>query len=270
MLANCSCFNKCCVVSIGPHDDTEKIYRGFLANINATELEHKFSSLVENLLTHLKNSNVGIDELTGRMSSLPRSINIYVYPMWVKVTRKVSTHKTLDNLFTILNMEVWNILDYSLVEHLISTYDNKELKEDMRAYISELNNFKSNTLVVDFIRCWEGHNRSISDLEEVKFKFEKDKLTLEHLDNFRKSLSRQCFPSLLDLAGWIYYKNFNTGCFVVTWLLPIQLAILLKHHMRCTHAVLAYYGVVEVVIGNRIVYDHHHISQRGIMPLHML
>ncbi len=220
-------------------------------------LESKFMDLAQGLLAHLKNSNFQVERLTSCISLLPRSINIYVFPMWKKICKKVADDETLNSLFTILNMEIWNILDYKLLEHFIKKCGNQNLIREMGKYISELEKFKKGTLVVDFIECWEGHNREIPDYDEVKVKFDKHCLTLAQLDAFRKTLARKCIPSLLDYAGWIYYKHFQGGCFVVSWALPSQLVLLLKHHIRCMHRVLVKYGVKEVVLGGTVVYDHY-------------
>ncbi len=231
---------------------------------NIDTLETNFFDLAEGLLEHLKSSNFQVSKLTSCISLLPRSINIYVFPMWKKICKKLSDDETLNSLFTILNMEVWNILDYKLLEHFIKRCGNRKLKREMRSYVAELEKFKKQTLVVDFIECWEGHNREIPDYDEVKVKFDKHCLTLANLDAFRKTLTRKCIPSLLDYAGWIYYKHFKEGCFVVSWLFPSQLVVLLHHYIGCMHVVLVKYRVVEVVLGGVSVYDESKSSQRGM------
>ncbi len=227
-------------------------------------IQAKFLHLAEGLLEHLKSSNFQVSTLTSYISLLPPYVNIYVFPMWNKICKKLSNDETLNSLFTILNKEVWNILDYKLLEYFIKRCGNRKLKREMQSYVAELEKFKKQTLVVDFIECWEGLIREIPDYDEVKVKFDKHCLTLANLDAFRKTLTRICFPSLLDYAGWIYYKRFEEGCFVVSWLFPSQLVVLLHHYIGCMHVVLVKYRVVEVVLGGVSVYDQSKSSQRGM------
>ena len=93
--------------------------------------------------------------------------------MWEKVCRKINDEDTLVSLLTILNMEIWNILDYNLLEYFILKYGNPLLKSTMNDCFVELDIFKKDTLVVQFIDCWEGHNRDIPTYEGIMVKFKK-------------------------------------------------------------------------------------------------
>ena len=227
------------------------------------KLELRFSDLAESLLSHLKNFGICVGKLTSLISLLPRSINVYVFPMWQKICKRINSDETLDNLFAILNMEIWNILDYNLLEYFIKRYGNRDLKRRMNGYISKLVRFKKDTLVMEFIECWDGHNRDIPDYEEVKVKFDKGSLTLADLDVFRKKLMRKCFPSLLNFAGWMYYKHFEEGCFLVSLLLPEQLAMLLKEHINSICMLLKEYQVKEVILREMVIYNSHIALDRG-------
>ena len=221
------------------------------------DIEFKFSDLAEGLFTHLQNNRIKVEKLTSKIANLPRSIGIYVYPMWEKVCRKINGEDTLVSLFTILNMEIWNILDYNLLEYFILKNGNPLLKSTMKDYIVELDIFKKETLVVQFIDCWEGHNRDIPTYEEVLFTFKKHTLTLAKLDAFRRQLMMKCFPSLSDFSGWIYYKYFKLGCFEVCWMLPEQLALLLREQINSIFNVLEEYQVAQVILRETTIYCSH-------------
>ena len=47
---------------------------------------------------------------------------------------------------------------------------------------------------------------------------------------------------------WIYYKYFELGCFVVCWMLPEQLALLLREHINSIFNVLEEYQVTQVIL----------------------
>ena len=229
-----------------------------------TSIENKFSDLAGSLLCHLKSSNICVEKLTSWISTLPRSINVYVFPLWESLKEKISSSYTLDSLFAILNMEIWNILDFKLLEYFIKKAGADGLAERMKKYISELEKFKKETLVIDFIECWEGHNRDFPEYDELTIKFDKQSLTLTKLDKFRKTLVRKCIPSMLNYSGWIYYKHFKSGCFEVTWMLPVQLAMLVKRNIPTMCKVLESFKVQQVVVAGTSVYNPHKFSYRGI------
>jgi len=211
-------------------------------------LEEEFSDLAESLLSSMKKNNFSTENLTLWISTLPRSINVYVFPLWQSISKKLSGSYSLDGLFSILNMEVWNILDYNLLEHFIKKSRSHELSVGIKKYISELEEFKKETLVSDFIKCWEGHSRDFPDYDELKIKFDEQHLTLATLDKFRKTLVKKCIPSLLEYSGWIYYKHFRSGCFEVTWTLPMQLADRVKRNVMVMYEVLKAFKVRKVIV----------------------
>ena len=218
------------------------------------DLEYEFSDLAGSLSLHLQCNDIGVEHLTRCISVLPSSVNIYVYPMWKKICTKTDTNKTLNSLFTILNKEVWNFLDYNLLQYFIKKFGDKDLRERMNDYVSELNKFKEETLVEKLIDCWDGHNRKIPDYEEVTFEFNKHTLTLARLDQFRKKLTENCIRPLEGFAEWIYYNHFHPGSFVVSWILPEQLAKLLLEHIKDIYMLLEEYQVRQVILRGTAIY----------------
>ena len=210
------------------------------------DLEQEFLDLARTLLLQLKSKNTRVEKLTTCVSLLPHSINIYIYPMWKKICNK--QYKTLDSLFTVLNKKIWNILDYHLLEHFINDSESDDLKRSMKRYILKLENFKKRTLVIPFIECWKGHDRDIPDYMDLEVKF-KDNKSLADLDQVWKRLQDETFPSLLKYAGIRYHKLMEEGCCKVSWLIPDQLAQLLKEHIRRVHVLLKEYHVIQVMIG---------------------
>ena len=181
---------------------------------------------------------------------------MYVYPMWKKIRRKIKPNDNLECLFAVLNGEIWNILNYHLLEYFIKKCGTQKLKQRMIKYIYDLNEFKKATLVSHFMKCWEVH-MNIPDFEEMKVKFSANHMTLADLDEFRKKVKHKCFPSILNY-WWSYYKSFEDGCFVVCWLLPDQLELLLKENIQYLHKLFMEYNVIEVILGEVSVYDGQH------------
>ena len=227
-------------------------------------IEDKFSDLAGSLLSHLKSRKICVEKLTSWISTLPRSVNVYVFPLSENLKEKISSSYTLDSLFAILNMEIWNILDFRLLEYFIKKSGADELAEGMKKYISELEKFKKEILVIDFIECWEGHNRTFPEYDELTIKFNKQSLTLAKLDKFHRTLVRKCIPSMLNYSGWICYKHFKSACFEVTWMLPIQLAMLVKRNIPTMCKVLESFKVQQVAVAGTSVYNPHKYFYKGI------
>ena len=74
---------------------------------------------------------------------------------------------------------------------------------------------------------------------------------------FNRLITMKCFPSLSDFSGWIYYKYFELGCFVVCWMLPEQLALLLRKHINSIFNVLEEYQVTQVILRETTIYSSH-------------
>ena len=70
-----------------------------------------------------------VENLTTYISVLPYSVNLYVYPMWKKIRRKIKPNDNLENLFAVLNGEIWNIVNYQLLEYFIKKCGTQKLKK---------------------------------------------------------------------------------------------------------------------------------------------
>ena len=244
---------------------SELVFTGLVVKIE--NIENEFSDLARRLFSQLKSKKISIEELKEWIIFLPRSINVHVFPWWKSLMKSIHSKCTLENLFAILNMKVWNILDFSLLAHFIKMCKSAELDERMKIYITNLEKFKEETLVRDFIECWEGHSRDFPEYAQLEAKFEKENLTLADLDAFRKLLTKECIPSMLNYSSWIYYKHFKPGCCKVTWMLPAQLAMLVKRNIPTMCEILESFQVLQVVVAGTTVYTPHKLSYKGITLL---
>ena len=147
-------------------------------------------------MTHLQNNGIKVEKPTSIIANLPCSIFSYVFPMWEKVCRKINDEDTLVSLLTILNMEIWFwTITFGVLYSKVWKSAFKEHDDDC---FVELDIFKKETLVVQFIDCWEGHNRDIPTYEGIMVKFKKHTSTLAKLDAFHKKLMTMCFQIFQD------------------------------------------------------------------------
>ena len=225
--------------------------------------EQEFSELAKGLQDHLKSNDTKVELLTTYISVLPYSVNVYVYPMWKKIRRKIKSNDNLEGLFTILNGEIWNILNYHLLEYFIKKCGTQNLKKRMIQYIYNLNEFKRTTLVLHVLEYFNAYT-NIPDYEEMKVKFKKNQMTLADLDEFQKKVKNKCFPSILEY-WWSYHRGFEKGCFVACWLLPDQLELLLIENIVYLHKLFMEYNVIQVILGEVSVYDCQHTLGKNML-----
>ena len=195
------------------------------------KLECEFLSLGEKFQKFVENNQYTVKDLRSKLSWLPRDVNSHVFPLWSRVQDLVKENAMLDTLFSVLNADVWNFLDYYLLEHFIKTLADPELQKMVNEYIRKLDRFKETTLVQHFIECWPGHNRDlsiVSDCKELIITFNRNDITLKDLDDFRNNLRRKYFPPLSDFASLLYYHRLKTGSIIVSWLIHSELAALLE------------------------------------------
>ena len=219
-------------------------------------LDDEFTELSLSLLTHLENTNVTVKQLKGRISLLPGYISVCISPLWIKLRKKVEEFgDTMIDLFTAMHMQLWNFLDYYLLEHLIKKYGNENLKERMCEYLVKINCFKKNTLVIPFIESWRGHKHDIPEYIDLEVKFDLSDITLADLDRFRKKMKHECLPFLLDYASGMFYRYFNKGCVQVSWFLLERFSQLLRKNIEALHNLFEEYHVCLVKLKGDSIYS---------------
>ena len=227
-------------------------------------LENKFRNIQATLLNELKAVKTSVDDLTTSLSCLTPSINRYVYLSWSKIVEK--DFKNLNVLFTDLNATVWTILDYYILQCFINTFGSEKLVEKMEIYAMELKIFMKETLVSDFIVCWEEaqNTRTIPGFEKIKIKCDKENTTLADLDEFRKKFAIKFLPSLSDCTSLIYFETFQKGSCVVTFNIPYELAVYLQNKCFQNCQLFDDFKLIHIFIGKSMVYDRSSDWIKGI------
>ena len=154
----------------------------------------------------------------------------------------------MEDFFKALHMHLWNFLDYYVLENLINSYGNKDLKTRMQEYAAKIENFKQNTLLDKFFeyKCWRMYNGDIPEYLNMDIKFNREDLTLAQLDTFRKELTCKYLPFPIDYASWIFYRDFKMGCIQVSWFIPELLSPSLRKNVKVLRTLFKEYGVCLV------------------------
>ena len=196
-----------------------------------------------------------VKKLKVHVSLLPGYISVCISPLWNKLQKKVKEVGNVIELFTAMHMQLWNFLDYYLLEHLIKKCGSDILKERMYKYVVKIDLLKKNTRIIPFIQCWDGHKRDIPEYIDLEVKFDKINITLADLDAFRKRMMRKCLPFLSDYASGMFYRYFNKGCVQVSWFLLERFSQMLSQNIKELHSLFEEYHVCLVKLKGDVIYS---------------
>ena len=174
------------------------------------------------LLKELKQNGVKATDIIDHISVLPLSLLQECYRSTEESFDKLEKRETLTGLFHFLNGQVWNFIDYHLLEYVISEFGSQRLKQCMQQYAIDLKEYKNHATVHEFIQFWPTRQKP-PNYDDITVKLDKDpKLyTMRELDEFRQSLSVEFWPRLSDYAKFVtYHYSHAEGSFIVTWILP--------------------------------------------------
>ena len=122
---------------------------------------------------------------------------------------------SVDEIFMIIS-PYWNSLHPTLLEYLVKKLEDGELDTRMRQYMEKLREFRVCTKLGKFIDKWTGGIPPGFNEFVLKLGEEWREKTIEDLEQFRISLSRQrCFDGHMA-----YVKKASTGCIALVFALP--------------------------------------------------
>lgn len=190
-----------------------------------------FHSITKSLLDELRKKSIKATDIGDHIAILPLSLMQESYTTTSLVADELEDKRTLTGLLHFLNGCVWNFIDYHLLEYVIAEFGSEHLKQRMKQYVMDLERFESHTTVYEFIEHWPGRQLKPPNFDELTVKINKDpySCTLKELNDFRQSLCVEFWPRLSEYAQFImYHYKHSEGCFIVTWILPSDLALELE------------------------------------------
>ena len=173
------------------------------------------------LLKELQNNGVKATDIIQHISFLPLPLIPECYRSTKESFDELEKQKTLAGLFHFLNGQVWNFIDYHLLEYVISEFGSQRLKQCMEQYAADLKEYKNHATVHEFMQFWP--RQKPPNYDDITVKLDKDpkQYTMRELDEFRQSLSVKFWPRLSDYAKFVtYHYSHAEGSFIVTWILP--------------------------------------------------
>ena len=200
-----------------------------------------------------------IEEFRTRITLLPKRIK----PEQQRYLKDHLSHiykaKSIDEIFGYLNLQVWDYLNFGLLERIVAVYGDPTIEEMMKEYTESVQSFRKHTSLDVFLkaqpeeRCPEISSSLKEQLQEVKFKHRRLSLSssLDEVESIRRDLAREfCLPDFIVILARI-----QPGSISITWILPISLTTILKTRIE-NHSFrfIQRNDVVEVSIAGTTVY----------------
>ena len=174
------------------------------------------------LLKEMQQNGVEATDVRNHISVLPLPLIPECYRSTKDSFDELEKLKTLTGLFHFLNGQVWNFIDYHLLEYVMKKFGSQRLKQCMEQYAIDLKEHNKSATVHEFMKFWPTRQMPLN-YDDITVKLDKDPkvYTMGELDEFRQNLNVKFWPHLSDYAIFVtYHYSQGVGCFEVTWILP--------------------------------------------------
>ena len=213
------------------------------------ELNKEFNTLKTDIRECLKKQGVLVDQVADSLTSLLPDDEEHHTIFTESHVHDLYKADNISTQFGIMNPH-WNYLDPSLLDHLVSDFNLKEVKGEMDTYKSDLGQFRKKTPLTLF--CQAQRKRHIdppTKFREVVAKADwPQNATLEDVEQFRQEYAH--YYGLHDFAMMV--AQVRSGCFIVTWFVPESVVEKLKG--KVPRAILKKYSVTKLEIAGSCVY----------------
>ncbi len=230
-------------------------------------LDEEFTDLVVTFVDHLVEKRTSIYDVKKHIRFIPGYVGASITPLWCNLKPKLEKITEIDEFLELLNFNLWNFLDYEMLKYLITKCKVHHMSQEIERYVVKIDHFKRTTLVIPFIKCWDGHKLetipdSVAELV-VKCDIKEDitKFTLSRLDDLRHYILKNCVPLLSHFASVLYYHKMSEGSICVSWLFPERFSLILKNRIQDISLILAQYHIVWVKINEECIYLQESMSK---------
>ena len=168
--------------------------------------------------------------------------------------------ESIDEIFGYLNLQVWNYLNFGLLECIVAKYGDPTTKEMMEEYRASVQSFRKDTLLHVFLeaqpggKCPEISPILKKNLQDVKFKHHSlsSHSSLEDVECIRLKLA--CELALPEFA--VVLKRIELGCISLVWTLPASLTAVLKGKLEneSFQKFIQWADIVEIAFAGTKIY----------------
>ena len=218
-------------------------------------MEERFSDLLCDVQEFLK-SETNVEAIKLYLTSLSMSIREDVSPtVFTSQQAVIITHSKLTQIFEWLTTNgFWSFLNFYLLERLVDKYGNADLKIRVDAYKQDMESFKLEMKLVDFLPAWSGRSPHIpaSGFEPIILRVNKDwsGCTLADVARLEGFLESRFLINRFLLR----FANGRPGSVVIMWLAPSHVIAFMKQRIMAVGTEsLTEVGVIEVKFEDKIV-----------------
>ena len=218
-------------------------------------VEEQFSCLLCDVQEFLK-PEANVEAIKLYLTSLSMSIREDLSPtVFTSQQVVIIAHSKLSQIFEWLTINgFWSFLNFYLLERLVDKYGNDELKTRVSAFKQDMEKFKLEMKLVDFLPAWSGRSPHIpsSGFDTIILRVHKDwsGCTLADVARLEGFLESRFLINRFLLR----FANGHPGSVVIMWLAPSHVIAFLKERIMAVGTEsLTEVGIIEVKFGDKLV-----------------
>ena len=216
-------------------------------------LKKSFDKLKNTILESLEAHRVLVKKVANVLTQLSPDDDEQ-HKMFLKSNIELLNKATDNNeLFRTLNFH-WNYLDPGLLHHMVSELELEEVKGEMEAYDSDLQEFRKKTPLALFCETQKKKKKKCpQDFNEVVAEFNKtsdEDVTLEDVEQFRQEYASHY--GVHEFAMML--AQLRPGCFIITLFIPESIIEKLIESDNIPGEILEKYSVTKLTVAGIIIY----------------
>ena len=218
-------------------------------------MEESFAGLLVAASAELEELGVPVDKVRLYLTSLKASTQADVL-LFDQYTLSLLNEPSLDRIFTILSRTgAVNFLNFRLLQLVVMKFGNQNLKDQMKKYGEEVNQFMKETKFIDFYRIWSGQAAHGSvpnyQLLVVKLNRKWPEATLSMITDMESYLAGE-----FQLNAFIFhFSRANQGCVSLVWLIPASAAHLIKEAMKTKQPNFKKMNIQELIVNGEVLFS---------------
>ena len=220
------------------------------------KMEDRFATLVCDVWKYLDNNpDIKVQEIKLYLTHLSASIKEDTQlSVFTDRQAEIITYSTLAQVFNWLKINgFWSFLNYYLLERLVDKYGNAALKASVNAFKTDMEQFKSEMKLVDFLPAWSGRSTHFTEsgFQAIILRLNKtwSKCTLADVAKKEGYLESRFLINRFILR----FANGQPGSVVIMWLVPSHVIEYIKKvAMEIGQKSLTEEGKIEVKFDHNI------------------
>ena len=223
-----------------------------------SEKEEAFAALIDNVQMHFQScSEEVVQAMKSYLTSLSMSVREDVNKcVFASHQAEIITYNKLPQIFQWLTINgFWSFLNIYLLEKLVDRYSNNDgLKQSIARFKEDMQTFKQEMKLADFLPAWSGRcpHISASGFAPIILRVNKDwgDCTLADVAEMEGFLESR----FLINRFLFRFANAHSGSVVIMWLTPTHaIAYLKKQIMAIGTISLDEVGIVEMKFGENFM-----------------